>query len=110
MGVLVKNNMIESMLQNGATKHDVERRLAEIALGIVGALRRSAISHEDAYDDLFNLDTFLSLEKHHLSRPMKKLFQWGMELEDVAEIAPDGMEESYQAIEALAGKVLLKVK
>ena len=79
-------------------------------VGVVAALRSSFITPEQAYDDLFNLDGYQSIKKHRLSRELKDLFEWGMELEDVAEIAPEGMEESCQAIEKLAQQVLSKSK
>ena len=72
MSVLPKYNMIESMRVVGVVKFNIERRLAELALGITGALREASISPEDAYYDLFNLDMYQSIKKHRLSREVNR--------------------------------------
>ena len=101
-------NVVESLLACGGTRRETERRLAELAIGVVAALRQASITPEQAYDDLFNLDAYQAIKRNRLDRNLKELFEWGMEIEDVAEIAPQGLERTYKAIEKLAQRVLAR--
>src|SRR6266704_4122738 len=97
---------VHTAATNGSSKKELERRLAEIGLGIVGELRAGKMSIAQAEHDLFNLDTYVAARKQRLNRDLIELLQWGMELEDVAELAPRGIQESFQKITLLARKVI----
>jgi hypothetical protein len=104
------HSIIERLLASGLSKKDAERYIALLAIGVVGALRTSSLTVLRACDDLFNFDGYVALKKRGMSKAVRELMEWGMELVDVAELAPQGMEESYRAIEELAQKVLVTEK
>jgi hypothetical protein len=99
---MAERNLIEVLLEGGFSKREVERRLAEMALGVVDALREGNLTPEQAYDELFNLDLYQSLINHRFDAEFRDMFECGMQLEDVAEIAPKSLEKNYQKIERMA--------
>ena len=94
-------NWFDQLATAGVPKRLVERRIAQTGLGVVRALRGSTMSIDDAEADLFNLDTYRAMRRRRLSPQLIEFMQWGMELADVAEVAPAGLEKSYRRMEAL---------
>ncbi len=99
-------NLVEALTASSPSKSDRERRLAEVGLGIVLAVRESRMALDQACKDLFNLDTYQAGRHQRLSRRLVEFLEWGMELEDVIELAPEGLAESYDRMTALAGQVI----
>jgi hypothetical protein len=87
-------------------KKDIERKLAEFGLGIVDAMEASHITPEQAERDLFNLDVYNAAKSRGLHKDFIRLLEWGMELEDVVEMAPDDLPTSYQNIKKLARRII----
>ena len=106
--MMVKNSKdwIRSVFVNSASKKEAERRLAQIGLSLVQGLQTKEISLGQSQEDLFNLKSDLDLRNQHASRPLLEFMEWGMELEDVAELAPRGLQESYARMIVLAKEVL----
>src|SRR5688500_8195329 len=94
-------NLTDQLAGASASKKQIERTIAQTGLGVVRALRESTMSIEDAEHDLFNLATYRAMRKRRLSPKLIEFMQWGMELEDVASLAKDSLEDSYQAMERL---------
>jgi len=96
---------IRSLFAN-SSKKEAERRLAQIGLSMVQGLQTGEISLRQSQVDLFNLKSYLALRNQHSNRPLLELMEWGMELEDVAKLAPHGLQESYERMIALAKQVV----
>ncbi len=77
-----------------------------MGLGIILALQNREISLEEAHADLFNLKNYITLRKQKINRRLLEFMEWGMELEDVADLAPHGLPESYERMTALARHVI----
>ena len=92
---------IDPVAGSRASRKLVERRIAQAGLGIIRALREATMSIKDAEVDLFNLDSYRAMRRRRLSSHLIEFMQWGMELEDVAEMAPHSMESSFQNMERL---------
>jgi hypothetical protein len=92
---------IDQIAGSQASRKLIERRIAQSGLGIIRALREGKMSIKDAEDDLFNLDTYRAMRRRRLSAHLIEFMQWGMELEDVAELAPGSLESSYGSMERL---------
>lgn len=99
-------NLVELLASAGRPKQWVEERLAEMSLGVVASLRDASLAVIDARGELFNLDNYQAIRKLRLDRNLVELFQWGMELDSVARIAPDGLPESFEAMSRLARLVI----
>ncbi|MCY3021170.1 MAG: DUF3969 family protein [Planctomycetota bacterium] len=99
---------VESLLRRGLPKEEVARYLAEQSLEIIAALRESRMSIEEAEVKLFNLENYKALLKYRLPRALVRLFGWAMEFEDVADIVPGAIIDSYRAASALARRVLAR--
>jgi hypothetical protein len=100
------NNWIRSLFELSSSKKEAERRLAHMGLGVILALQNSEISLEEAQADLFNLKNYIALRKQKINRRLLELLEWGMELEDVADLAPHGLPESYERMIALARHII----
>ena len=103
-----KKNLIDCIALTETSKRELERRIAEMALGVATALQNGEMSFEQAWLDLFNIDNFQALRRRRLDRRLIELFDWAMELEDVVEVTPSGAEESYKRIAELAGSIIRK--
>ena len=92
--MIVKNSKdwIHSLFVNSASKKEAERRLAQIGLSLVQGLQTKEISLRQSQEDLFNQKSYLALRNQHASRPLLEFMEWGMELEDVAELVPRGLQ------------------
>ena len=101
-----KSNLIASLATSQVSRLGLERRVAELALGIVSALRDGQLSIEGAWDELFNVDNYTELRRRRASKSLVEIFEYGMELENVAEIAPQSLGQSYDRIERLARRVI----
>ena len=82
------------------------RQMAELALGVVEAFRKSSITWEQAREDVFNLDNYLKAKKLRLDPRLIEAFEWAMEMEDVSELAPKAMGESYDQVASLLNAVI----
>jgi hypothetical protein len=100
------HNLIALLAASRPGKSALERRIAELALGIVVALRSGELPVERAWDELFSLDNYRIARRKKLSRALLELFEWGLELENVAEISPASLTESYDKMEQLAQQVI----
>jgi hypothetical protein len=99
-------NLVELLATAGQPKRWLERKIAEMAQGVVAALRDSSLAVDDAWDELFNLENYLAIRKMGLDRDLKSLFEWGMELSNVARLAPESLPESFDAMAKLARRVM----
>ena len=54
------------LVQPHGKREAISRQMAELALGVVAALRSSSITREQARQDLFNLDNYLRAKKLRL--------------------------------------------
>jgi hypothetical protein len=97
---------IRSLFANSSSKKEAERRLAQIGLSMVQGLQTEEISLKQSQEDLFNLKSYLALRNQHSNRRLLEFMEWGMELGDVAELAPQGLQESYGRMMALARQVI----
>jgi hypothetical protein len=100
------SNIVHALAETAASKHDLERRLVEMGRGIVASIAAGDINYEQARHDLFNLDNLLAIRQLRLSRDLRAFFEWAMELADVAELAPNGLKESYCKLDELAARIL----
>jgi hypothetical protein len=103
---LASTSLIEHMTERGVSRAVTQRRLAQLGLGIVQALRNSIMTVQDAAQELFNLKTYRLARRRRYDPRFIEFIEWGMELEDIAELAPDGLEESYDNMERLLLQLL----
>ena len=101
-------HFVQALLESSESSRAIERRLGAYAMGIVVALRKGRVSIEQASDDLFNLDNLRLVRERHLDARLSELLEWGMELEDVADLAADGIAESLDAMTRLAEQVIAR--
>ena len=94
-------NWIDQVAGSHSPRKLVERRIAQAGLGVIRALRETTMSIEDAEQDFFNLDTYRAMRRRRLSSNLIEFMQWGMELEDVAQLAPGDLDQSYESMENL---------
>lgn len=99
-------NIVESLRNGSRTRADAERRLAEFGMGVLNALIEDRMSLQEAQRDLFNMDSYQNVRRFRFSRDLAEFLLWGMELEDVADLAPDGRGESYGKMKQLIRRVL----
>src|SRR5207253_2577060 len=99
-------NLIASLAASDDSRNALQRRIAELALGVVSALREGQLTIEDSWDELFNLENYRQIRRRNLSKMLSSLFEYGMELENVAEVSPQSLSESYERIENLARQVI----
>jgi hypothetical protein len=84
-----------------SNKNDTQRHLAQMGRGILIGLRESRLTVEQAERDLFNMDVYQAARRQRLNPSLIQFLEWGMELEDVLEVAPDNIEESYREMDHL---------
>jgi hypothetical protein len=101
-----KANLIDCLASSHRTKRELERQIAQLALGVVTALQNSEMTLEQAWADLFNLDNFLAIRRRRLGAKLVELFDWGMQLEDVAELARGELNAAYAKMTGLARYVI----
>lgn len=99
-------NVVDLLASADQPKGWADRKLAEIAQGIIASLRDSALSPAQAREELFNLDNYSAVRRRRMSRDLKELFEWGMELGNVGRLAPDSLPESIDAMSQLARRVI----
>ncbi len=76
-------------------KKDIERHFAEMALGVLFGLKERRLSVEQAQKDMFNMDAYEAARRQRVDRRLIRFLEWGMELDDVLDVAPESLEESY---------------
>ena len=103
---LATQNLVRSLASASDSKRLLERRVVQLGLGVLSALQKGEIDFEDARRELFNLDNYLAAKSLKLSHLVVEFFQWGMELEDVAGLAPGGLGESYWRMNQIASRVM----
>ena len=101
-------NLLRGVWSPKPRKADIERHLAQKGMGILVALRESGMTIEQAQKDLFNTDVYRAARRLRLNPALIEFLEWGMELEDVAALAPRGLRESYQKMGALLRRLLAK--
>jgi hypothetical protein len=99
-------DLVRLLASAGQPKAWLERKIAELGQGVVAALRDSTLPVEDAWDELFNLKNYQSIRAGRLSKDLKTMFEWGMELHTVAKHAPHALGESFDEMERLAKRVI----
>jgi hypothetical protein len=100
------SNLIDELANSNLPRSLAERRLALAGLGILRALRDSKMTIEEAEQELFNLDSYKAARRRRYDRRLIEFLEWGMELDDVAQLAPHAIEESYESMEQLLLSVI----
>src|ERR1035437_10145852 len=77
--------------ESNGDKRLAERRTAVMALGIVQALRHKRMTVDQAWDELFNFETYLHLRKQRFDRRLLKMFVWAMELPNVEPLGDEAL-------------------
>lgn len=103
-----RSNLIDSLAMASPSRQMLERRVAQMGIGVLAALQNREMTFEDARRELFNLDNYQAVKRHRLAAKLAQFFEWGMELADVAEIAPEGLPESYRQMRKLASRVMAR--
>lgn len=88
------------------SRHLLERRIAEMGLGVISALSRGEINYDQAEHDLFNLDNYVEIRRRRLSSSLLQFFERGMQLEDVSEIGPQNVTSSFEKMNWLADQII----
>jgi hypothetical protein len=103
-----RTNLVNAIFPALGKKKDVEGRLIQLGTGILRGLRASRMTFEEAHLDLFNMDVYLAAKKWRVGPLLLKFLSWGMELEDVLEIVPQGLGKSFEEMERLLESAKLK--
>ena len=103
MPVASPHNLIESLAGGGRALH---RHVVEMGLGIIASIRSGHMTFDEARADLFNIDNYDELKRRRAAPALIEFFEVAMELEDVAELAPDALSVSYERLDTLAANVL----
>lgn len=101
-----RTSLVETLALRSASRKELARQLAQIGLGIVGALEKSETTIDQAEMDLLNLDNYVEIKKRRLDKALLEFFEWGMQLEDVAEMVPSQLPHDYAKMRQLARRVL----
>lgn len=99
-------SLVDLLASADRPKQWVERRLAEMALGLTTSLKESRLPVDQARADLFNLDNYTAIRTRRLRPELRELFEWGMELGSVARVAPEGLNESSATMTRLARGII----
>ncbi|HEV8605292.1 MAG TPA: DUF3969 family protein [Tepidisphaeraceae bacterium] len=99
-------NLIVSLATMHPSRHLLERRIAEMGLGVISALSRGEINYDQAEHDLFNLDNYVEIRRRRLSSSLLQFFERGMQLEDVSEIGPQNVTSSFEKMNWLADQII----
>jgi len=80
-----------------------------MALGVATAIQAGGLTVEQATEDLFTLDNYLSLRRNRLGKDLLEVFDWGMQLEDVVALVPGprALDESLRNIVGIARRALV---
>ena len=97
---------MDALAKASGSKRLLEQRLVQLGLGILAALQKGEMTFDDARRQFFDTENYLALKRQKLSSDVAAFFEWGMELEDVADLAPAGLGESYWHMGQLASRVL----
>jgi hypothetical protein len=103
---VTEENLVRLLAAASGNKRLLERRLVHLGLGVLCALQKGEMDFDDARRELFNVDNYLAAKQLKLSPQFIEFFQWGMELEDVAGLAPGGLGESYWRMNQLASRMM----
>jgi hypothetical protein len=85
-----------------------EQVLANAGWGTLLALKHGELALEEAEDRVFNLDVYLAARGRRFDRNLVEFLEWGMQLEDVLEIAPGSIQDDYREMTRLIHRVLLR--
>lgn len=99
-------NLVDLFASSARPKQWVERRIAEMAQGVVASLRDGALTVGEAREELFSLDNLQAIRRRRLSPHLVELFSWGMELATVGKLSPETLPESFDQITRLARLVI----
>jgi len=84
----------------------IEAELVWMARGILAQLADGKMSPADACRAVFNMDNYREIKRHRLDRRVRELWEWGMELEDVADLAPIAIDQSLAKMIELCNDLL----
>ncbi len=87
-------------------KTEIERLLALLHIGLCVAIGQGILSIEAAEDYLYSPYTVEKLEELGVSPQLRRLVQFGCELEDVASILPKKLDESLAEMKQAALEIL----
>ncbi len=102
-------NIIEAIRNSSRDRAAAQRKLAEFGMGVLNALREGRMDIEQAERDLFNMDSCRNAKRFRLNPKFLEFLEYGMQLEDVVELAPEAMEESFTQMQDLIASVLSDV-
>ena len=100
------SNLVDSLARASGSKRLLERRLVQMGLGVLSSLQKGEMSFDDARREFFSLDNYEAVKRQRLAPSVAEFFEWGMELEDVADLAPVGLGESYWRMGQIASRVM----
>ena len=95
-----------AVLDGCSSPADAGVTLAALMLGLTSALRSRSITVTDAEEQVFDLDVLLAAERLAVDPRLVEAIHWGMQLDDVLFVAPEGMDDSYDAIDRLCREAL----
>jgi hypothetical protein len=102
------DSLVESLVACSPDRASARRQVAEMALGIATAVQEGGLTVEQACNDLFTLDNYLSLRRNRLGKDLLEIFDWGMQLQDVLALVQraGALDESLRSIVSIARGVL----
>jgi hypothetical protein len=102
------HNLVEMIRDTRLAKPMIELWMANAGRGIVAALKDGEMTLEEAENQIFNMDVYAAARKRRLDRNLLEFLQWGMQLEDVAELAPERLANDYRRMSKLLHRVFPK--
>lgn len=87
-------------------KTEIERLLAFLHIGLCVALEQGTVSIEAAEHYLYSPYTLEKLEELGVSPQLRRVVQLGSELEDVASLLPEKLDESLAEMKQAALEIL----
>lgn len=87
-------------------KTEIERLLALLHIGLCVAIEKGIVSVEAAEDYLYSPYTVEKLAELGISPQLRRLVQLGTELEDVASLLPEKLDESLVEMQQAALEIL----
>ena len=83
-----------------------DRALAYLIGGLVQSMRASAVTIAQAEADIFRLGVYQAAKEAMVDPRLIDAIEWGMQLDDVLDLAPEAIGDSYDAIDRLCRDVL----
>jgi hypothetical protein len=95
-----------TMLIQTEDKTEIEHLLALLTIGLCVAIGQGALSIEAAEDYLYSPYTLEKLQELDVSPQALRMVHLGTELEDIASLLPEKLEESLTEIQGVALAIL----